>query len=134
MIVLVTGGRKFKKMKIVFDVLNTIHLDYGPIERIVNGGAAGVDQTSTYWSRIHGVRVDIYPAKWDEHGKKAGPIRNALMLKTSAPDIGVAFPGEHGTADMVRRMEAYQIRNPSFQLIKVNDIGIIQDRRGAEKT
>jgi len=44
-----------------------------------------------------------FDAEWHRHGKRAGPIRNQRMLEEGQPDLIVAFPGGHGTADMVRR-------------------------------
>lgn len=107
--VLVTGGRKYKNQRKVFDVLNELHLTQGPIGLVVNGGASGADQTSTYWSKLHGIPVHVYPAKWEEEGKSAGPIRNARMLKEEKVDIVVAFPGSKGTADLVRKAKKLEI-------------------------
>lgn len=41
-------------------------------------------------------------AYWNLHGKAAGPIRNQLMLDKYDPDLVIAFPGETGTANMVK--------------------------------
>lgn len=49
---------------------------------------------------MNGVPLVTYPALWKQ-GKKAGPIRNAFMLKDSRPDVLVKFPGGAGTANMV---------------------------------
>ena len=48
-------------------------------------------------------------ARWTELGGAAGPLRNAEML-THKPDLVVAFPGRHGTADMVRKARAAGVR------------------------
>lgn len=32
-----------------------------------------------------------FPAKWNEHGKAAGPIRNQQMLTEGKPDVVFAF-------------------------------------------
>jgi hypothetical protein len=45
-------------------------------------------------------------ADWEKLGRSAGPIRNQAMLDEGRPDLVVAFPGHHGTADMVRRARA----------------------------
>ena len=51
--------------------------------------------------------VRAFPAKWNEHGKAAGPIRNQQMLTEGKPDLVIAFndylPNSKGTLDMVTR-------------------------------
>jgi hypothetical protein len=42
-----------------------------------------------------------FPADWERHGRKAGPIRNRTMLAVGKPDLVVAFPGRRGTEHMV---------------------------------
>jgi hypothetical protein len=39
-----------------------------------------------------GHKVRVYAANWGEHGKAAGPIRNAQMLAAEDVDLVVAFP------------------------------------------
>ena len=50
-------------------------------------------------------------------GRSAGPIRNQAMLDEGRPDLVVAFPGHHGTADIVRRARAagIKVRQPGFE-------------------
>lgn len=56
-----------------------------------------------------------YKADWVKYGKRAGPIRNALMLKEQKPDLVVAFyPGGNGTLNMVglakrRKVEVLEV-------------------------
>ncbi len=68
----------------------------------VTGMAYGADQLPLYWEHLSNVTVEKYPAKWDEHGRGAGHIRNQQMLDTGI-DLVIAFKGGVGTADMVRR-------------------------------
>ena len=52
-----------------------------------------------------GFEVREYPAKWDEHGKAAGPIRNRQMFDSEKPELVIAFHNDlansKGTKDMV---------------------------------
>lgn len=107
--VLVCGGRDYKKRGRVFEVLNELHLSHGPIGLVINGGAAGADNASSYWAKLHGINVHVYHARWEEQGKAAGPIRNSLMLKEAKPDFVVAFPGSVGTTDLVRKAKRLEI-------------------------
>ena len=108
--VLVTGGRDYRGRWVVFDVLDALHRGpEGPITVIVSGGARGADSLGEDWAATRGVRVEVHPARWDLHGRRAGPIRNAEMLDTR-PDVVVAFPGGRGTADCVAGAERRGLR------------------------
>ena len=67
------------------------------------GGARGIDTDVERWSIPMGYPSRRFPADWETHGRAAGPIRNAEMAKDA--DAVIAFPGGHGTADMIRRAE-----------------------------
>lgn len=95
--VLVCGGRKFDNWKAVHRELH----DIGPTV-IITGGATGADALAGKWANHNGIPLVTYPALWSR-GRKAGPERNAFMLRDSRPDMVVAFPGGAGTADMVAR-------------------------------
>lgn len=70
---------------------------------IIAGGAPGADSLAASWAAVEWTRYQEFPARWDKHGKKAGPIRNQQMIDEGAPDLVIAFPGGVGTADMVKR-------------------------------
>jgi hypothetical protein len=74
---------------------------------VISGAARGVDSFAARSAGRQGVVLMEFPAKWDEHGKAAGPIRNQQMLDEGKPDVVFAFhdnlAASKGTADMVRR-------------------------------
>jgi len=99
-------------------------VDQGAIEKelaklpkgtiLIHGACRGADNIAGYVGGKLGFRVHIYPAGWAEHGKKAGVLRNQLMLDREHPDgngkfIDLCFafhedPGlGKGTKDMVER-------------------------------
>jgi len=65
-----------------------------PVE-IVHGDAIGADKLGGDWAKLHGVTEHASPADWKKHGKAAGYIRNASMLKDYQPDCVVAFFAEN---------------------------------------
>lgn len=98
--VLVCGGRDYDDKAVVYAMLDRIHVEH-PISLVIDGGANGADLLARSWGWDRDVKRRTFPAKWKEHGKAAGPIRNAQMLSEGEPDLVVAFPGGRGTANMV---------------------------------
>jgi hypothetical protein len=90
--VVVTGGRDFSDSDLMEDVLKQF-----PITALAHGGATGADALAGDYAAGHGIRVAVYKADWDKHGRAAGPIRNRFMLENFKPNLVVVFPGGRGT-------------------------------------
>lgn len=86
--VLVCGSRTFNNKELLYDVLGQIEID-----TIIHGMARGADALGGEYAKETGIPVLEFPALWAEHGKRAGPIRNARMLSEGQPDLVVAFLG-----------------------------------------
>ena len=98
--VLVCGGRNFDDYDLLDDTLNGVFAKTR-ITELLHGGASGADTIAVDWAALADVPVRKFPAQWKTYGKRAGPIRNSLMLQEGRPDLVVAFPGGAGTRDMV---------------------------------
>jgi glutaredoxin 3 len=98
--VLVCGGRDYEDREHVFSVLDRLHARQ-PITLIIAGGARGADSFAKAWALTRGVLTSIKPADWARYGNRAGPVRNAEMLRDDKPHLVVAFPGGAGTRDSV---------------------------------
>ena len=97
---LVAGGRYYNDRSEVDFTLRK----FPGLKKIVTGGATtGADELAGQWAARKGILTDVFLPRWREHGKAAGPIRNAEMLKKSQPDAVLLFPGGAGTYDMGRR-------------------------------
>ena len=68
---------------------------------VVRGGAKGYDRWAGECARRVGLRVTVVEADWAEHGRAAGPIRNANMAARRDVIAVIAFPGNAGTRHMV---------------------------------
>ena len=91
-------------------------------EAFVHGACRGVDTSAAEVAERDGFELEPYPADWEKHGKKAGPIRNRRMAKRA--ELWIAFMDQcgPGTRDMVRavqqrggiliRFEDYRQGNP----------------------
>lgn len=97
--VLVCGGRTYENWKIVRDQLAKLRPTV-----IIQGGAPGADRLAAKYADVNGIPLVTYPALWSR-GKKAGPERNAFMLRDSRPDVVLAFPGGRGTDNMITLVE-----------------------------
>jgi hypothetical protein len=117
-VVVVTGGRDYASRTFVFAALCELH-EKRPITLLVHGGAPGADMFAKEWAERMDVALMEFPADWQKHGRRAGPIRNREMLKKSYPDLVVAFLGGRGTASTVGYAEemGYPVWRPGQEAI-----------------
>lgn len=114
MIVLVTGGRHYSDRGMVYVTLDKIHAET-PITLLVHGDAPGADTLADEWAEKNEVPKKPCPANWFPNGpqlpmdRSAGPKRNSFMLTEYQPDLLVAFPGDNGTMDMIKKARAKKI-------------------------
>lgn len=98
--VLVCGSRGWNANEGVF-----ARLDKLPREdlSLIMGDARGVDALAGVWCELRNVPRTLCEAGWQTHGRKAGPLRNRVMLDMQ-PDLVIAFRAEGdspGTDDCV---------------------------------
>ena len=84
----VVGSRSFSDLEKVKMILDRLYGEIGPF-RLVSGGAAGVDDTAEAWAKIRQLETNIFPADWENGGRKAGIVRNSLIV--NAAEIVIAF-------------------------------------------
>lgn len=112
--ILFCGDRNWTDIEKIKSVMMIIPKD----SIIVHGNAKGADRLSALVAMQHGLKVESYPAKWNEYGRAAGPIRNQEMLE-SGLDFAYAFHSNieesKGTKDMVNRLTKNKI---PFEIIK----------------
>ncbi len=93
----IVGSRGFRALAAVRSYVAAL-----PAETIiVTGGAKGVDKAAEEAARAHGLEVIVHLPEWHIYGPKAGPIRNARIVRDA--DKLVAFwDGEsHGTRNSI---------------------------------
>ena len=101
--VLVCGGRNYANVRTLNATLRGLS---PPPTVIIHGAYSGADELAGKWALFNRVTELPFPADWGKLGRAAGPIRNQRMLDEGKPDLVVAFPGNAGTADMIRRARA----------------------------
>ena len=113
--VIVTGSRAWPDPVRVAHELTQLYLQHGPFVLVHGACATGADAAAHHWHEVCGEDLGCmevkYRAEWEKHrtpedpqGRKAGPIRNAQMVKAGA-DLVLAFPlpggkGTQGTIDL----------------------------------
>lgn len=115
--VLVTGSRDFKDESIIRRELEAVGLDArrnSARVTLVHGAARGADTIAAAVARSLGWRVEAHPAQWDTLGKRAGYVRNAVMVD-SGVDVVLGFPigesrGTRMCIDLARRRGVATIR------------------------
>ena len=88
--ILITGSRDWTDVDLIFDALNAVLGKVGTDITVVHGGARGADNLAGTWASIHEITEEIHRADWEKHGKRAGMVRNAVMVNKGA-DICLAF-------------------------------------------
>lgn len=106
--VLVCGGRRYADKEKLARVLSDIHAERR-ITLLALGGAPGADTMARHWAEMRSIPYREWRAEWQSEGLRAGPIRNAKMLHESHADLVVAFPGNVGTAHMVKIARAASV-------------------------
>lgn len=104
--VFVCGGRDYGDKKTLRAVLDELDVRWGPFKVVIHGNAQGADRLADIWAFRNSRLIERFPADWRTHGRAAGPIRNKRMLDEGKPDLVVAFPGGHGTANMTKQARA----------------------------
>jgi hypothetical protein len=111
--ILVTGSRDWDDIATIGAALEQAIADAGPRTILVVHGAcpSGADRHADHyarWLRGKGAPVDVepHPANWSLNGKRAGFIRNQLMVNLGA-DVCLAFikDGSRGASHTARLAE-----------------------------
>lgn len=76
--VLIVGGRDFNDYDYLKSCCDTIL----PDERyeVISGGAKGADSLAHRYAEENIFQFVLFPARWEEEGKKAGFLRNKRMI------------------------------------------------------
>lgn len=104
--VLVTGSRDWTDAAVIEKALDDLLAECGSLI-VIHGNARGADRIAASWAirrHIEGfdVTCETHLPHWELYGRRAGPIRNAEMVKSGA-DLCLAFikdksPGATGCA------------------------------------
>ena len=115
--IVVTGGRDYENVGLIWAVLDTIH-ESTPIDLLAHGAChlGGADIHAENWAKSREVPYMGIPAKFKtgKKGKAEGMIRNGRMLDLVKPDLVVAFPGGNGTAGCIKEAIKREIKVETY--------------------
>jgi hypothetical protein len=106
----IAGSRHFKNYELFCYILDNVIMPsllkrYSSIDKIIEGGARGVDSFAKRYAEERGFNHAQYPANWDKHGKSAGPIRNTEMAEDGTA-LWCYHIGGNGSSDVISKFSA----------------------------
>ena len=121
--ILVTGSRDWPDRDAIWTALDALAeaaRSVGEPVSVVHGCARGADTFADQWARarqLEGwpIHIDRHPADWGKHGRRAGHVRNAKMVRLGA-DVCLAFikGGSSGATACAELAEDHSIRTERF--------------------
>ncbi len=107
--ILITGDRFWSCHQLAAEVIRRLVKRHGLDIVIVHGGATGVDESFATACKGLGIAAEAHPVTDEDRkwlGKRAGPIRNAAMVRVGA-DLCIAVHrfilNSKGTKDCARQ-------------------------------
>lgn len=102
---IISGSRTITRIADVIDAIHKSGFEH-EITEVVCGMAQGVDLNGKWIAEaILHVPVVEFPAKWELHGKAAGPIRNTYMAINADALILVWDGKSRGSANMLKQAQ-----------------------------
>lgn len=124
----VAGSRSFHD-PIKFDAILRAFLSWAGIEpyALISGKAwRGPDKLAIDWAKENNVPCFEFEAQWDEYGKAAGMIRNAVMRKHLTHLLAIWDGKSRGTLEMIRQTE-------KIEGVHVSVVTVMPDKEWLER-
>ena len=113
---LIAGSRHLEvHNQFIQGILFQLELDNWRDLEIVHGGAKGIDSCADKFADTWGLDKKVFPADWDTHGKKAGPIRNRQMAQYADELILIWDNESSGSRNM--KEEMIRLGKPVYEII-----------------
>ena len=96
--VIIAGGRNIHDYELVKEAIAEAGF---PISTVVSGGANGVDRLGEQYAMDMNLKLNIFEADWETHGRAAGPIRNRKMAENAEALIAIWDGKSRGTKNMI---------------------------------
>lgn len=100
--IVIAGGRTFTDWEYFMGYMSVLPRWIGEDDfEVVSGGATGVDNMGEEFARLFGLKLKVFPADWEAHGRAAGPIRNEQMAQYADGVIAFWDGRSRGTKNMI---------------------------------
>ena len=109
MIVGIVGYRNFHNYESFKSNVNDWVKNNSEITLIVSGAAPGADTLAAKYADEYGIDIVVYSADWKKFGKKAGPLRNTLIVDKSEHLIAFLSKKSRGTLDTINKAKVKRI-------------------------
>lgn len=96
--VIIAGGREIEDYELLLEAVLNAGFD---ITSVVSGTARGADKMGERFAEETGLPIYQFPAKWEEYGRAAGPIRNQVMAEFGDALIALWDGKSRGTKGMI---------------------------------
>jgi hypothetical protein len=106
---IVTGSRSLDHINWI-PVINGVwvtlvrHMGYD-MSGIISGGAKGPDTDAETFAKSNDIPLQVFLPDWEQHGKAAGPIRNAKMAAEGDILLAIWDGGSRGTQNTIHLFE-----------------------------
>lgn len=93
----IVGSRSYPRLDLVAEFVNSLP----PDSVIISGGARGVDCAAVQAAKVRGLAFKIHYPDWEGQGKKAGFLRNRLIVGDATALIAFWDRKSKGTAHTI---------------------------------
>ena len=95
-----------------------------PITAVISGGAAGVDKMAERFAKENSLPLTVLPANWQAHGKSAGMIRNAEIVKQAELVIALWDGQSRGTQATINMAKKAGKKLKVFKIAEMSQISL----------
>lgn len=106
--VIVAGSRHFNDPRYIPHIERQLN-KLKNVDRIIVGGARGIDTLAEQVAIQTGRHFDRYPAWWELYGKSAGYVRNGVMAQHASACVAVWDEKSRGTGSMIKITNDYNL-------------------------
>lgn len=98
---IIAGGRDCNSFKLLLNAIKELEIPVDAKTEIVSGMAKGADTLGCMYAEEFDLKLHKFPAQWDLHGRKAGPLRNIEMAKFADSLLALWDGKSKGTKHMI---------------------------------